>query len=110
MYFILTYICKTQSENIMQATEQEQFETLNSILSEAKEKANYIDDGRLVLELRLKTNNQTDTEIFIRKGFNIWGYRCFGNNLLTFFNRWGDNHGQILTREGLLNKLIIMLK
>lgn len=94
----------------MKATEIEQFNILDSILTEAKEKANYIDDGRLVLEMRLKTNNQTDTEIFIRKGFNIWGYRCYGNNLLTFFNRWGGNETHILTREGLLNKLIIMLK
>lgn len=91
-------------------SEIEQFNILKEILNSAKEEANFNDNGKIKVELRIKTNSDNDTEIFIQKGFKIYAFRCFGGNEFTFFERWNNFPNKIFTKTGLKNTLISLIK
>ena len=95
----------------MELTEIEQFKILNSIWHEAREKANFNDNGKIKWELRIKTNSDDDTEIFIKKGFmEIYAFRVYGNNDNVFYERWNHYPNRILSREFVVSEIIRLIK
>lgn len=92
-----------------QLTEQEQYSLLESLLEEAKSKI--IVNPSVEVKLTLKTNSDTDTEIFIHKGFlEIYAFRCFGNNEYTFYERHNNFPNKLFTQSGLVEQLILLLR
>ena len=91
-------------------SELEQFKILDKILSTAKEKANFNDNGKIKVELRIKTNSDNDTEIFIQNGFKIYAFRCFAGNEFTFFERWNNFPNKVFSQTGLITTLITLIK
>jgi len=95
----------------MRLSEIEQYKILNSIWHEAREKANFNDNGKIEYELRLGTNSNNDTEIFIKKGFmKMYAFRVYRNNEFTFYERWNHYPNRILSREFLVSELIRLIK
>lgn len=82
-------------------TEQEKYNTLKQILN----------DLGLSAEVNMEVSSDTDTEIFIRKGFGkMYSFRFYGRTDHLFYERWSEEYrNTILTLDGLKKALVILL-